>query len=46
MAITSTLMADPIPSTSGQGIGITQLIHAAPLVVAAPVAAKRTRMKG
>ena len=30
MAITSTLMADPIPTTSGQEIGITQLIHVAP----------------
>ena len=29
-AITSTLMADPIPTTSGQEIGITQLIHVAP----------------
>ena len=34
MAITSTLMADPIPTTSWQEIGITQLIHAAPVVAA------------
>ena len=62
MAITSTLTADPIPTTSGQEIGITQPIQEAPVVVAeadapahvlapalvvvAPVAAKRTRMKG
>ena len=34
MAITSTLMADPIPTTSGQETGITQLIREAPVVVA------------
>ena len=33
-AITSTLMADPIPTTSGQETGITQLIREAPVVVA------------
>ena len=32
MAITSTLMADPIPTTSGQEIGITQPIREAPVV--------------
>ena len=40
MAITSTLMADPIPTTSGQEIGITQPIREAPVVaveVDAPV---------
>ena len=62
MAITSTLTADPIPTTSWQEIGITQPIREAPVVVAeadalvhvlapvpvvaAPVAAKRTRMEG
>ena len=62
MAITSTLMADPIPTTSGREIGTTQLMRVAladeveavvpahvpalALVVVAPVAAKRTRMKG
>ena len=62
MAITSTLMADPILTTSGQEIGITQHTQEAPVavaeedvpvhvlapvpVVAAPVAAKRTRMEG
>ena len=30
MAITSILMADQIHTTSGQEIGITQLIHVAP----------------
>lgn len=34
MAITSILMADPIPTTSGREIGITQLIRVAPVVVA------------
>ena len=34
MAIISTLMADPIPTTSGQETGITQLIREAPVVVA------------
>ena len=38
MAITSTLMADPIPTTSGQETGITQLIREAPEVVAEAVA--------
>ena len=37
MAITSTLMADPIPTTSGQETGITQLIREVPVVVAAAV---------
>ena len=56
MAITFTLMADPILTTSGQEIGITQHTQEAPvavaeedvpaLVVVAPVAAKRTRMEG
>jgi hypothetical protein len=34
MAITFTLMADPILTTSGQEIGITQPIREAPVVVA------------
>ena len=34
MAITSTLTVDPIPTTSGQETGITQLIREAPVVVA------------
>ena len=33
-AITSTLMADPIPTTSGQEIGISQPIREAPVVTA------------
>ena len=37
MAITSTLMADPIPTTSGQETGITQLIREVPVVVAEAV---------
>ena len=34
MAITSTLTADPIPTTSGQEIGITQHTQEAPVAVA------------
>ena len=34
MAITSTLTADPIPTTSWQETGITQLIREDPVVVA------------
>ena len=34
MAITSTLMADPIPTTSGQETGITQPTQEAPVVAA------------
>ena len=34
MAITSTLTVDPIPTTSEQETGITQLIREAPVVVA------------
>ena len=37
MAITSTLMADPIPTTSGQEIGITQPTQEAPVVAAEAV---------
>lgn len=33
-AITSTLMADQIPTTSGREIGITQPTHEAPVVAA------------
>ena len=36
-AITSTLMADPIPTTSGQEIGITQPTQEAPVVAAEAV---------
>ena len=37
MAITSTLMADPIPTTSGQEIGTTQPTQEAPAAVAEAV---------